>query len=74
MSCGHCVSAVREALEETGGVEVLDVEIGTARVRYDAEEVTQQESRRSRRGSRVRDGGITPASRCRTQPERVTLL
>ena len=43
MSCGHCVSAVREALEETGGVEVLDVEIGTARVRYDAEEVTQQD-------------------------------
>ena len=43
MSCAHCVKAVREALEETDGVEVLGVEIGTARVRYDAEQVTPQD-------------------------------
>ncbi len=36
MSCGHCVRAVREALERVEGVEVENVEIGTARVRYDA--------------------------------------
>ena len=43
MSCGHCVKAVRESLEETDGVEVLDVEIGHARVRYDADRVTPQD-------------------------------
>lgn len=36
MTCGHCVKAVREALEETDGVEVVDVQIGRAEVRYDA--------------------------------------
>ena len=29
--------------KKTDGVEVLDVEIGAARVRYDAEQVTQQD-------------------------------
>ena len=37
MSCGHCVRAVREALERIEGVEVEAVEIGAARVRYDAD-------------------------------------
>lgn len=35
MSCGHCVNAVREALEELDGVEVQRVEIGSASVSYD---------------------------------------
>ena len=35
MSCGHCVAAVREALESIEGVTVEAVEIGTANVRYD---------------------------------------
>ena len=35
MSCGHCVAAVREALESIEGVSVEAVEIGTAEVRYD---------------------------------------
>lgn len=35
MSCGHCVSAVRQALTEIDGVEVESVEIGGAVVRYD---------------------------------------
>lgn len=37
MSCQHCVRAVREALEETPGVDVEHVEIGSARLRYDPE-------------------------------------
>ncbi len=37
MSCGHCVRAVRQALERLDGVEVEDVRVGEARVRYDAE-------------------------------------
>jgi copper chaperone CopZ len=35
MSCGHCVAAVRRALEATPGVEVTHVAIGEARVRLD---------------------------------------
>jgi copper chaperone len=33
MSCGHCVRAVRAALASVEGVEVLDVQVGSARVR-----------------------------------------
>jgi len=35
MSCGHCVTAVRKALEAARGVEVEEVTIGSASVRYD---------------------------------------
>lgn len=35
MSCGHCVSAVRGALQELDGVDVKKVEIGSATVEYD---------------------------------------
>jgi copper chaperone len=35
MSCGHCVRAVREALERLDGVDVLDVQIGRAEIEYD---------------------------------------
>ena len=39
MSCGHCVRSVRTALESVDGVEVEDVHVGGARVRYDDEAV-----------------------------------
>ncbi len=42
MSCGHCVKAVRETLEEMEGVEVEAVEIGSARVRYDDGQVERE--------------------------------
>ncbi len=35
MTCGHCVRAVRSALESVEGVAVEDVRVGEARVRYD---------------------------------------
>jgi copper chaperone len=35
MSCGHCVRAVRDALEGLPGVRVDEVEIGTATIAYD---------------------------------------
>lgn len=35
MSCGHCVAAVRRALEGQDGVKVEDVTMGSARVAYD---------------------------------------
>lgn len=35
MTCGHCVSAVRNALTSIDGVDVKDVEIGSAEFSYD---------------------------------------
>jgi copper chaperone len=35
MSCGHCVSAVRDALGRLPGVKVESVSIGTATVTFD---------------------------------------
>jgi copper chaperone len=35
MSCGHCLNAVRQALGEAPGVEVVSVQMGRARVSYD---------------------------------------
>ena len=35
MSCGHCVAAVRRALERVPGVDVIEVVIGHARLSYD---------------------------------------
>ena len=35
MSCGHCVKTVRNALEDAKGVEVVDVEIGSATIILD---------------------------------------
>ena len=40
MSCGHCVGAVRSALEEIDGVQVESVRVGEAAVRYDPSTVT----------------------------------
>jgi copper chaperone CopZ len=36
MSCGHCLSRVKQALAATPGVRVDDVSIGAASVSYDA--------------------------------------
>jgi copper chaperone len=42
MSCGHCVRTVEEALRGVEGTEVLGVEVGAARVRYDPEQVSRE--------------------------------
>ncbi len=36
MSCGHCISRVRQTLAATPGVQVADVSIGSASVSYDS--------------------------------------
>ncbi len=54
MSCGHCVSAVREALEAVEGVEVEHVEIGAATIRYDPAATD-----RARLHDAVEDAGYT---------------
>lgn len=35
MSCGHCVGAVKKALETLDGVSKVEVEVGKARVEAD---------------------------------------
>ena len=35
MSCQHCVRAVKNRLAATPGIEVEDVQVGAARLRYD---------------------------------------
>jgi copper chaperone CopZ len=35
MYCDHCLAAVKEALAETPGVQVENVEIGRATIEYD---------------------------------------
>lgn len=40
MSCGHCVAAVSNALKTVEGVQVEEVRIGTAKVRFDESKVS----------------------------------
>jgi copper chaperone len=56
MSCGHCVGAVRQALGRVAGVQVEQVEIGSARVAYDPERTRPEELREvvEEEGYRVR--------------------
>ena len=43
MTCEHCVRAVRHRLSSTNGVEVTDVKIGSADIRYDPSRITTGE-------------------------------
>jgi copper chaperone CopZ len=43
MSCGHCVAAVRQALQEIDGVEVQEVAIGSAHIQRDPDQVSNQQ-------------------------------
>lgn len=45
MSCGHCVGAVKKALENVPGVKVEDVKIGRATVEYDPAKVQEPQIR-----------------------------
>jgi copper chaperone len=42
MTCGHCVAAVRRALESVPGVQVADVQIGSAELNATADELPIQ--------------------------------
>jgi copper chaperone CopZ len=43
MSCGHCLNAVKRALEAVPGVDLRSVQMGRAEVRYDAARVSPAE-------------------------------
>jgi copper chaperone len=55
MSCGHCVGAVRSALERLPGVEVKDVRVGSATVAFDAAATSPE-----RIADAIRDEGYQP--------------
>ena len=40
MHCGGCVNRVTQALKNVPGIEVEDVQVGSARVRYEEEKAT----------------------------------
>ena len=43
MSCEHCVRAVKNRLAATPGIEVEDVRVGAARLRYDPQRTNVDE-------------------------------
>ena len=43
MTCEHCVRAVRNRLSSTSGVEVTDVTVGSADIRFDPSLVSTSE-------------------------------
>ena len=42
MSCGHCVASVKRALGQLDGVQVRDVQVGSATVSYDPAAITPE--------------------------------
>jgi len=39
MSCNHCIMAVRKELGKISGLEIVDVQTGSAKVKYNEDEV-----------------------------------
>ena len=56
MSCGHCVARVSKTLSALEGLEVEDVRIGSANLRYDPERQSLEEILEA-----VRDVGYEPS-------------
>lgn len=42
MTCGHCVMHVKKELSKVAGLIVEDIQIGTARVKFDETQVTSE--------------------------------
>lgn len=55
MSCGHCVARVTKTLRTLEGLEVDDVQIGTAEIRFDPERRSVEDILAA-----VRDAGYRP--------------
>jgi copper chaperone len=41
MSCAHCVIHVKQALSGVAGLEIEDIQIGKAKVKYDETKITK---------------------------------
>lgn len=57
MSCDHCVARVRQALERLGGVQVENVDLGSATLTYDPALVSPERIRHA-----VHDAGYEARS------------
>ncbi len=57
MACDHCVATVTQALEQLGGVRVAEVNIGSARLSYDPDQVGPDRIRQA-----IEEGGFTVRS------------
>ena len=56
MTCNHCVTSVRKELAKVPGVEIKDVQIGSALVSYDESKVSNALLR-----SAIEEAGFTLA-------------
>lgn len=56
MSCGHCVMTLKKELSRIEGLEVEDVQVGSARVRFDETRVDLRAVEQA-----VRKAGFEPA-------------
>jgi copper chaperone len=56
MSCGHCVARVSKTLSALDGLEVEDVRVGSANLRFDPERQSLEEILEA-----VRDVGYEPS-------------
>jgi len=56
MSCGHCVMTLKKELSRIEGLEVEDVQVGSARVRFDEARVDLHAVEQA-----VRKAGFEPA-------------
>jgi copper chaperone len=56
MSCQHCVQRVRNTLEGLDGVEVQDVEIGSARIGLEPDRTSMDQVKEA-----LREAGFEPA-------------
>ncbi len=43
MSCQHCVMRVKKAIETLKGIYELDVQIGTAKLKFDETQIKKEE-------------------------------
>ncbi len=70
MSCGHCVNAVKSALEELDGVDVKKVEIGSATVDYDPARTSRETIESAIDDAGYQVGPAAPVQLGRAAPKR----
>ncbi len=70
MSCGHCVHAVKSALEELDGVDVRKVEIGSATLDYDPARTSREAIESAIEDAGYQVGPAAPVQLGRAAPKR----
>jgi copper ion binding protein len=70
MSCGHCVNAVKSALQELDGVDVWKVEIGSATLDYDPARTSREAIESAIEDAGYQVGPAAPVQLGRAAPKR----